>query len=290
MESIRSTLARPVLVGVERVRRDPDAAVAYDAAVPFPHTVISELLTSEAFHRVAAEFPLIDDPGWNGYLHVNETKYANPDPATWPAALRDLARELCSDDFVAFLGELTGIDGLIADWSMDGGGLHQTPRGGHLNVHTDFTAHHVHSSWRRRINVLLYLNEEWKPEWGGALELWPADMSARACAVDPTGNTMLVFTTSGSSFHGHPDPLRCPEGVARRSLALYYFTDEGQPARHATNYRARPGDGAKAVAIWVDRFALRVYDVLKRRFKLSDTFVQAVLTRVHRLRPRGLRR
>ena len=147
MESIRSTTSRPVLVGVERVRRDPEVLENYRSADPFPHTVITDVLTPLAFRTVGAEFPPIHDAGWHGYLHVNETKYANPDPDTWPTVLRELARELCSDDFVAFLGELTGIDNLIPDWSMDGGGLHQTLRGGHLNVHTDFTAHHVHTTW-----------------------------------------------------------------------------------------------------------------------------------------------
>jgi hypothetical protein len=94
-----------------------------------------------------ADFPAIDDEFWKGYLHVNETKYCNVYPDTWAPALRDVARELHSPEFVSYLEELTGITGLIPDWSMDGGGLHQTLRGGHLNIHADFTTHHVHENW-----------------------------------------------------------------------------------------------------------------------------------------------
>jgi len=167
---------------------------------------------------------------------------------------------------------------------MDGGGLHQTLRGGHLNVHADFTTHHKHADWARRVNILLYLNDEWLPEWGGELELWDIAMTGCRERVVPQGNRMLVFTTSADSFHGHPDPLTCPDDVARRSMALYYFTLEHSPVRRATNYRARPGDGLKRVAIWTDRTVLDLYDRTRRRLGWSDKRANAVLERISRLR------
>jgi hypothetical protein len=97
---------------------------------------------------------------------------------------------------------------------------------------------------------------------------------------------MLVFTTSFDSFHGHPDGLTCPPGMARRSMALYYFTREHDAVRRSTNYRARPDDGLRKVAIGADRIALDVYDRAKRRLGISDERVNALLARVHRLRRR----
>ena len=73
----------------------------------------------------------------------------------------------------------------MPDWTMDGGGLHQTLRGGHLNIHADFSTHHTHENWARRVNILLYLNEEWRDEWGGKLELWDQDMTACQARVTP---------------------------------------------------------------------------------------------------------
>lgn len=275
------------LIDYQRLRRDlPGSAAVYAAADPFPHTVIDGVLTQEAFDGVVAEFPAVDDPFWRGYLHVNETKYSNTSPDTWGATLAAVAKDFCSPDFVGYLEELTGIQGLIPDWSMDGGGLHQTLRGGHLNVHADFSTHHEHANWARRVNILLYLNTEWPAEWGGQLELWNSDMTQCRDRVTPAGNRMLVFSTTLDSFHGHPDPLTCPEGQARRSLALYYFTEESETVRRSTNYRARPGDGAKKVAIWADRTALDLYDRLKRRFGISDATVQKVLGVVDRRRRR----
>lgn len=264
-----------------------DKTAAYAAAQPFPHIVLDNVLRPEVFEQAASEFPDIRDEFWKGYLHVNETKYANTQPDTWSPTLAAVARELCSDDFVKFLSELTGITDLMPDWTMDGGGLHQTLRGGHLNIHADFTTHHTHENWARRINILLYLNREWRPEWGGDLELWDADMTARRGQVTPAGNRMLVFTTSFDSFHGHPDPLTCPDDVARRSMALYYFTEEESAVRRSTNYRARPDDGMKKVAIWADRKALDYYDRAKRRLGVSDEKVSAMLTKIDRLRRRS---
>lgn len=266
--------------------RLPDLTSRYAAASPFPHIVLDDVLVPDAFARAVAEFPGIKDPFWKGYLHVNETKYANKEPDTWGPTLTAIAREFVSDEFVHFLTRLTGIEGLKPDWSMDGGGLHQTLRGGHLNVHADFTTHHTHENWARRINILLYLNEEWPEEWGGQLELWDKDMTGCQARVQPVGNRMLVFTTSFDSFHGHPDALTCPDDQARRSMALYYFTEEVAPVRRSTNYQARPGDGLKRVAIAADRQALDLYDRAKRRMGWSDEKVSSALERVSRLRRR----
>ncbi len=261
-------------------------AVRYRDASPFPHIVLDEVLTPAAFKEAVAEFPGVDDPFWKGYLHVNETKYCNVQPDTWAPHLQAVAQDFCSPRFVAYLEKLTGIENLIPDYTMDGGGLHQTLRGGHLNIHADFTTHHTHENWARRVNILLYLNEEWHDGWGGELELWDKDMTACRAKVAPAGNRVLVFTTDVDTFHGHPDGLACPDGMARRSLALYYFTEEQEAVRVSTNYRARPQDGLKRFAISADRTVLDLYDRAKRRLGVSDDAAHRVLERLHRVRRR----
>ena len=167
-------------VDLARLMDDVDElATQYRAAQPFPHVVLDDVLHPEVFARAVAEFPGITDEFWKGYLHVNETKYSNTQPDSWGPTLRAVAEEFCSPSFVDFLTRLTGIDGLMPDWTMDGGGLHQTLRGGHLNIHADFTTHHDHANWARRVNILLYLNEEWdSAAWGGQLELCDPAMTA----------------------------------------------------------------------------------------------------------------
>jgi hypothetical protein len=266
--------------------RADELAVGYRSAAPFPHLVVDHVLRADVFAAAKREFPSIDTTTWTNWVHVNSRKYGNPHADTWPPTLQLVGRTLTSDRFVKLLDRLTGFHGLIADWSMDGGGLHQSSAGGFLNVHADFTAHHTRRSWRRRVNVLLYFNDEWDESWGGSLELWSPDMRHCVERIAPVGNRMVVFTTSERSFHGHPDPMKCPPGIARRSMALYFFVDELRPRRRSTNYRARPGDGLRGAAIYADKQVLRAYDVVKRRFGLPDDAASRVLGALSRLRHR----
>ena len=204
---------------------------AYQSAAPYPHIVLDDFLEPGVAEAAIEEFPPLDPDQWNNYLHANERKFSNTDPDTWGPTLQAILDELNSPRFVEFVGKLIGVDDLIADPSLEGGGLHQSTTGGFLNIHADFTVHPHNRKWQRRANMLLYLNEDWKPEYGGDLELWSADMKECVEKVSPVANRVLIFTTDATSFHGHPEPMRCPEGVARRSLALYYFTVEEDPAR-----------------------------------------------------------
>jgi hypothetical protein len=43
-------------------------------------------------------------------------------------------------------------------------------------------------------------------------------------SITPLYNRAVIFETSDMSYHGHPEALRCPEGVYRKSIALYYYT------------------------------------------------------------------
>ena len=144
-----------------------------------------------------------------------------------------------------FLERLSGIEGLIADPHLDGGGLHQIERGGRLAVHADFSR-----NWKlqleRRLNLLVYLNEDWDESYGGHLELWDRSMTRADQRILPVFNRCVIFSTDSTSYHGHPDPLTCPEDRTRKSLALYYYTverpREKRSSARSTVWRARPGE------------------------------------------------
>jgi hypothetical protein len=261
-------------------RKLPALAEQYRRNRPYPHVHLTEFLEPELAAELAAEFPKPDSGSWIQYKHHNENKAGLTKRELFPARIGQVIDELNSPAFVAWLSQLTGIPGLVSDETHEGGGLHQSSRGGFLNVHADFTMHHHRKKWRRRINLILYLNEGWQDDWGGAIELWDRDMSRCVTKIPPRLNHALIFNTDEHSFHGFPDKLTCPEGVSRKSLALYYYTPESQIAHagRSTNYRARPGDGAlQSFLIWADKQAVNLYSRAKEAFGFSDDFASRVL-------------
>jgi hypothetical protein len=267
--------------------RAGDLRRKFSAARPFPHVVMEDFLSAGAAQRAADSFPP-PGAGWIHYLHYNERTFGMNDQRYLPEAARSILAELNSDLFVTLLQKITGVASLRADPSLEGGGLHRSQRGGYLNLHADFTVHPHRPDWRRCLNLIVFLNEEWDDSWGGHIELW--DERVRRCVhrIAPLHNRAVLFRTDHRSFHGYPDPLRCPEGVARKSLALYYFIPEtGRPRVISTDYRGRPGDGPRRALIFLDKVALRLYDRAKRTFGFDDRFASRVLRALSQGRPRS---
>jgi hypothetical protein len=223
---------------------------AYASARPFPHIVMDDFLPEAVLDEVLAEFPRPRDADWFAFDNPNERKLATKDDTAMGDATRHVLAELNSSAFIDFLEHLTGIEALVPDPHLVGGGLHQIERGGHLKVHADFNRH-PRLGLERRLNVLIYLNRDWQEEYGGAFELWNRDMSRCEARVLPVFNRCVVFSTTSTSFHGHPEPLTCPEGETRKSMALYYYSRD-RPAEerneaHNTLFKARPGESLPAL-------------------------------------------
>lgn len=236
---------------------DPDlllrAGVAlherYDAAEPFPHIVLEDFLPPERVDAILEAFPDPDSPYWSTKDQPDSKKQdTTPDyiaELKMPPVIREAMWQFNSSLFLFFLHHLTGIRGLTGDPWLYGGGIHQILPGGLLKIHADFNIHEF-TGLLRRINVLVYLNKDWQDEWGGHLELWDTDMGRCVRRVAPKAGTCVIFNTSSTSYHGHPDPLRCPPGRTRKSLAFYYYTidPEFDPRgrKHNTLWKKRPGE------------------------------------------------
>jgi len=258
-------------------------AARYRSAKPFPHIHLESFLDPELARELAQEFPRTGTAAWTQYKHYNENKQGLTKREQVPNGLGRLIDELNGPEFTASLSRLTGIPNLIADPSLEGGGLHQSGPTGFLNIHADFTVHHHHPHWRRRVNLILYLNEGWQENWGGAIELWDRGMTHCVVKIAPLLNHAVIFSTDEDSYHGFPDGLTCPEGVTRKSVALYYYTEEMVVSARSTNYRARPADArSKAALIWADKQAVSAYSKLKRKLGLSDNFASSLLALISR--------
>lgn len=264
-------------------REFENQADTYQKAYPYPFGQFENFLENWAAEEAMNAFPKVKDAGWIHYIHVNEKKHGLNKMDLIPPFLQEVIQTLNSSAFVAALSSLTGIEGLKPDPSLEGGGLHQTQKGGFLNIHADFTVHPHKRNWRRRVNVLVYLNQDWEPEFKGDLELWTRDMKSCAQKISPVYNRCVIFNTDEDSYHGLPDPIQCPEDVTRKSIALYYFTEEIEaPRKRATNYRARPGDGVKSVFIYLDKQLIKAYNAVKGALGINDDFVSKVLNLFNR--------
>jgi Rps23 Pro-64 3,4-dihydroxylase Tpa1-like proline 4-hydroxylase len=214
----------------------------YINAKPYPHIVFDNFFDPSLVDQVLTEFPKPTAIKWQNFDNAQEIKLASAAEASFGPATRLLLYHLNSITFLEFLSRVTGIENLISDPGFEGGGLHQILPGGKLGVHADFNRHRDYGL-DRRLNLLLYLNKNWSEEYDGALQLWDKDMTRCEAKVLPIFNRVMIFGTTDFTYHGHPDPLQCPEGMTRKSLALYYFTN-GRPAEevtgeHSTLFRAR---------------------------------------------------
>lgn len=256
----------------------PEMSKAYSSANPFPHIIIDNFLESDSANRITEEFPKIDSGEWINYLHINENKYGKNKVENLSTNIKSLLKDLNSERLIKFLSTLSGINNLLPDYSYEGGGLHQSKRGGFLNIHTDFTVHPHNMNWRRKLNLLIYFNKEWKDSYGGHLELWDKKMKKCVQKILPIFNRAVIFTTDEFSWHGHPHPMTCPEDETRKSIALYYFAEEKKPLIRATCYKPLPEDNpSKKFLIRADNMALKAYDKIKRTFNLSDDFASKIL-------------
>ncbi len=214
----------------------------YMNADPFPHIVMDHFFDESILNSVLNEFPDLSSDRWKSYKHAYSEKLANSSEEQLGELTRELIYQLNSSPFLRFLEQITGIEGLIPDPHLVGGGLHQIERGGFLKIHADFNFHKT-LKLDRRINLLVYLNKDWKEEYGGHLELWDKDLKGCKKKIAPLFNRVVLFNTTDTAFHGHPEPLQCPEGRRRRSIAMYYYSN-GRPVAekseaHSTLYKEK---------------------------------------------------
>ena len=220
-------------------------AASYRTAKPFPHVVIDDFLPEEVAQRVLDEFPNPTDPEWLRWSLRTERKLQTTAEQGIGPFTRQVLNQFNAAAMIEFVEALTGIEHLVPDPHYAGGGLHQIERGGFLKVHADFNRH-PRLELERRLNLLLYLNRDWRDEYGGHLELWDREMTAPVERIAPIFNRCVIFNTTSFAYHGHPEPLECPEGMTRKSMALYYYSSTRPPEEvvdaHTTLFQRRPGE------------------------------------------------
>lgn len=217
---------------------------AYRNARPFPHAVFDDFLGATHARALADHFPGPEHSGWTrrdyreqsarmGQLQRTGFEGVHP-------AVRHLLSELCGMAFLDFLSALTGTEGLIADPHFRAAGPSLTLPGGHLALHADFNRDRTRHL-ERKLTAIYYLGVNWQPEWGGALELWDEARTRCVASHLPLLDRLVVMDHGDSYWHGHPQPLACPENQFRASVAAYYYVAA-----------ATPDEESSHGAIWAD--------------------------------------
>lgn len=219
---------RAALVTLGRGRR-----AAYANARPYPHVVIDGLLGDARSSQIARAFPSPEHPHWKRRDHVEQAGRLGQLQRTGfdgvAPEIRWLLAELTGMAMLDFLGALTDRADLIADPHFTGAGLLATLPGGHLALHADFnrdSARHLD----RVLSVFYYAPVDWHDEWGGELELWDRARTRCEVAIAPRRDRLVVMAHGDDHWHGHPAPLRCPEGAWRAVVAAYFYAARGDEA------------------------------------------------------------
>lgn len=217
---------------------------------PFPHIISSNFLPSEVAVKAEEEFldfnlnQLINSGGYRyGNLHRHFSKFEK-----MPKTIKSIISFFYSKEFLSLLELKFNLKSVLPDWSLWGAGMHSSSRGGNLKIHSDFI-YLRKNNLRRVLNLLFYLNSNWKDEWNGHIELWDKNMKKKVQFLSPKLNNILIFRTDKDSNHGYPDDLQCPENIRRKSIALYYYVEEKKflPLKikmrkyYTTQWKKRPG-------------------------------------------------
>ena len=192
---------------------------------PFPNTIIKNTLPEDIIRKAEDEFINFSEFNSEETYRYGRAKYYCANYEIMPNTIKDIISFFYSQNFLNLLEKKFNLKNLLPDWGLHGAGLHGSSRGRHLTVHSDFI-YRRDTKTRRVLNLLLYLNSEWKDEWNGHIELWDKKMKNKVVSLLPLINNMLIFRTDKDSNHGFPDKLLCPDNIYRKSIALYYYVEE----------------------------------------------------------------
>ncbi|MBT8529318.1 2OG-Fe(II) oxygenase [Polynucleobacter paneuropaeus] len=203
---------------------------------PFDHCIIDNFFIEEHAKILSEEFLDYESNKWFSYKNPLEDKKSLNDWNLFPKTTYKTFFTLLSREFVKVLESAVGGGGnLQADYGLHGGGWHICGTGGNLNPHLDYSIH-PKLNLQRKLNIIIYLSEEFRPNLhGGHLGLYEHDQDsnqpgALKVEVEPIFNRAVIFDTTQNSWHGISRALTQPDGIYRKSLAIYYLCNPAPDA------------------------------------------------------------
>ena len=195
---------------------------------PFPHICIDDFWHKDFLENVSNEVSVFDNWAGEKEFYGSKKKAWQSDWAKLPPSTKQLLLFLNQPLMLNVIEFFMNERNLISDPYLEGGGIHSTGQNGFLKIHADFNWHEKLQLYRR-INILIYLNKDWKSNYGGQIELARKNskgISDNKISIDPTFNRTLIFITDDNSYHGQPKPVNHPKSLRRNSIAAYYYTSK----------------------------------------------------------------
>ena len=196
---------------------------------PVPYTIIDDFFPEETFKSLSFELDFLQPHSWTVFSNEKSYRHECRNLSLAPR-LQSMAYSFQGSTFLNWIEKICGIEKLIADPHMRGGGICRVPSGSSLGLHNDF-------NWNeqlrltRRVNLILYMNSEWDESWGGDLEFWNFDRTECVAKIAPKPNRLAFWNYDERHIHGHPHPLNTPEGVYRQNFIQFYYSSN---ATHET--------------------------------------------------------
>jgi Rps23 Pro-64 3,4-dihydroxylase Tpa1-like proline 4-hydroxylase len=215
---------------------------AFATAQPYKHVVIDEFLDVLFAQALAEKFPLLENMKTR-YNGINEKKAEHSELNSLSPEFNKLKNLLFDENFISFIEQISGIETLEVFDDRFGYGLHQGGNGSFLDIHIDYNLHPLKKK-QRRLNLLIFLNEQWEKDWGGLLQFWNADVTECIMSITPKFNRCVLFECSDISYHGY-NQINCPPSITRKSFYTYFFSvPVGNPTFHDTVFKPLPHESA----------------------------------------------
>ena len=223
----------------------------YMLAKPFPHIVLDDICDAEKLTKMLHEIPELEQKS-RDYVFANN-KFEKANYGALGPYSKELYDDLSSEKMNEFLSFISN-EVVFVDPKNHGGGLHQGKKYSFLDMHLDFNYHPIHKLWYRNMNLLLYLNKDWKEEYGGQLVLQDL-RSGEQDAIAVPFNRLIIQQTRNYTLHGY-HRTNFPDGMYRLSIATYAYTEHLHHIEKPRTTDWHPSEEAG----WMKKFFAKHYD------------------------------
>ncbi|GJD16232.1 hypothetical protein RIVM261_011880 [Rivularia sp. IAM M-261] len=197
---------------------------------------LDDLLDEANVKSIYAAFPKKQD-----MLQLNdwrEYKYVGIQVDKYSPLISEIIYAFQHPKVVKVISEITGIESLFPDEYLYAGGISLMDNGCFLNPHLD-NSHDKDRDKYRVLNLLYYVTPNWRPEYGGNLELWDEGLKRQCRTIDYKFNRLVIMLTNQTSLHSVSEVNYQGQ---RCCVSNYYFSNlpvDTESYFHVTSFRGR---------------------------------------------------